>query len=321
MNRRDIKSNISRKFNEWVSSITDKDLQEQIKRHSYVTGGSITSLLIGEKPSDYDIYFDNFTTAVRVTEYYSKMIKSDQEIYVALGKYKQRLSRDLDLGRFFVNYAADFKEIPRIKLMIKSVGIAGEIPEQNYEYFEQIKDPENVNVETFIDELVGKIRKEGDEKYQPIFSSSNAISLSGGIQLITRFYGEISYIHKNFDFEHCKNYWRSDDGYLDLTTKALECTINKQLVYSGSNYPLASMFRIRKFLKKGWYINVADMLKIGFQISELDLTNVGVLEDQLTGVDVAYFHNLINYLREMKEKDPNFNMGFHYLSEVLEKVF
>jgi hypothetical protein len=184
-----------------------------------------------------------------------------------------------------------------------------------------ISDPNNVDVEKFVEELSGKIEHDKKETYQPVFSSSNAISLSGKIQIITRFYGPIEKIHKNFDFQHCKNWWRSSDGYLELDKEALLCTLNKQLIYKGSNYPLASMFRIRKFMQKGWYINVSDMLKIGYQISELDLTNFEVLEDQLTGVDVAYFHSLIKHLQELKEKDPQFNMGFHYLSEVLEKVF
>ena len=34
-----------------------------------------------------------------------------------------------------------------------------------------------------------------------------------------------------------------------------------------------------------------------FQISKLDLTNVDILEEQLIGVDVAYFDKLITILR------------------------
>jgi hypothetical protein len=29
--------------------------------------------------------------------------------------------------------------------------------------------------------------------------------------------------------------------------------LDKQLVYTGSRYPLASLFRLRKFHKRGWY--------------------------------------------------------------------
>jgi len=43
------------------------------------------------------------------------------------------------------------------------------------------------------------------------------------------------------------------------------------------------------------------MLKIVWQASKLDLSDVKVLEDQLTGVDVAYFLQVIEAL---KERDP-----------------
>jgi hypothetical protein len=41
---------------------------------------------------------------------------------------------------------------------------------------------------------------------------------------------------------------------------------------------------------------------MAMQISELDLTDLAVLEDQLTGVDTAYFLQLIE---KLKEKDPD----------------
>ncbi|HXJ41375.1 MAG TPA: hypothetical protein VNH18_18985, partial [Bryobacteraceae bacterium] len=62
----------------------------------------------------------------------------------------------------------------------------------------------------------------------------------------------------------------------------------------------SQLFRLRKFIKRGWSINAGQILKIAFQVSELDLNNLEVLEDQLTGVDVAYFVQLIT---KLKEKD------------------
>lgn len=317
MNRRNIKANLRKKFNDWVESIEDPSVQNLVKEHSIITGGAITSLLLGDKPTDYDIYFDNLETTVKVANYYSKKIKSSQPIYVALGPEKHiypgergQKWKDLELSGY------------RVWLVVKSAGIAGEEIDSGYQYFETIPDPNNVDVEHYVEQLSGKLEiEDSKKKYQPVFSSSNAISLTNKIQVIIRFYGPATEIHKNFDFIHCKNWWHSNSGELYLNRDALEAIINKQLVYEGSQYPLASMFRIRKFLNKGWYINVADMLKIAYQIADLNLKDLVVLEDQLIGVDVAYFTNLIKHLKEAQEKDPKFNMGFHYLSSVLERVF
>jgi hypothetical protein len=74
---------------------------------------------------------------------------------------------------------------------------------------------------------------------------------------------------------------------------------------------------MKKFILRGWSISAGEILKIMFQISELDLKDPCVLEEQLVGVDVAYFDTLINILRgtDSEKIDSNF------LNTVIDKVF
>ena len=58
-----------------------------------------------------------------------------------------------------------------------------------------------------------------------------------------------------------------------------------------------------------------------FQISELDLTNIEVLEDQLTGVDQAYFHQIIEFFQKKKSEDENFEIKLPYLISIVDKIF
>ena len=53
------------------------------------------------------------------------------------------------------------------------------------------------------------------------------------------------------------------------------------------------------------------------QISELDLKDIRVLEDHLTGVDVAY---LIQVIEALKAKDPE-KVNAAYLVEILDRMF
>lgn len=55
-----------------------------------------------------------------------------------------------------------------------------------------------------------------------------------------------------------------------------------------------------------------------FQISELNLKDPDVLEEQLIGVDVAYFGTLIEILRGNAD---NNNMTSEYLNEIIDRVF
>jgi hypothetical protein len=108
---------------------------------------------------------------------------------------------------------------------------------------------------------------------------------------------------------------------LVLRPAALEAILAKELIYSGSKYPVASLIRTRKFIKRGWRINAGQYVKMALQISELNLRDPNVLEDQLTGVDFAYFTQVIHYLRERQEKEANFEITASYLCEVIDRIF
>lgn len=53
------------------------------------------------------------------------------------------------------------------------------------------------------------------------------------------------------------------------------------------------------------------------QISDLDLHDPVVLQDQLTGVDCAYFMQLMS---KLKEKDPA-KVETAYLCEIIDRMF
>lgn len=213
----------------------------------------------------------------------------------------------------------------RIKVMLNSDGIA--------EDSDSIADQAEYDIDTYLDALADGDAIEGDifdtatedsgdsEKYRPIFMSTNAITLSNKIQLIVRFYGEPNEIHSNYDFVHATNYWDSKDKKVVLTLEALESIINKKLVYVGSKYPIASLVRTRKFIKRGWHIDAGQFVKMSFQIGELDLRNIYVLEDQLVGVDSIYFLNFINIMKERMLKDKSFVLTSDYLTTVIDRVF
>ena len=159
------------------------------------------------------------------------------------------------------------------------------------------------------------------DNYRPVYMTNNAITLSNKIQLILRFYGEPEKIHENYDFIHCTSYWKSWDGELVLPSRALEAIINKELYYIGSKYPLCSLVRTRKFLKRGWTINAGQLVKMALQLHDLDLTNLHVFEEPLIGVDSAYFMNFLFLLKEKEQQDPCFSMCSNYLIDLINTVF
>jgi hypothetical protein len=312
MKAKSIKGRIHRKINLWLDSVEDEALRGRLKNGVIVTGGSIASMLLGEEVNDFDIYLRSYDLAKEVAEYY-------------LGKFQQKHQSGIKTP------LKVYADGTRVKIVVKSAGIASdEGTEKPYEYFEGrpdesaaayvgdvLNDP--AQIEDTYQEIESTVlsQEEKNEKYVPRFLTSNAITLSGKIQVILRFFGEPDEIHGNYDFVHCTNYWSSWDNNLVLRPAALETLLSKELRYVGSKYPICSVVRLRKFIERGWRVNAGQILKMAMQISELNLKDLKVLEDQLTGVDTAYFIQLLDRLRE---KDPE-KVDGAYLVEIIDRIF
>jgi len=307
-----IKGILKRKVEEWIASIEDTAVQDLVKRDVIVTGGAIASMLLGEEVNDFDIYFRTPETAEAVARYYVGRFQPQKESGISC-KIEVRRVDD------------------RIQVYVKSAGIASEAgAEEEYRYFEgrpaeeagayvgDVMDDPGTIQETHDEEREAtKTKKVKGKPYRPLFVSSNAITLSNDVQIILRFTGEPDVIHENFDFVHCTSYWTYQGNELVLRPQALEALLSRELKYIGSRYPICSLIRIRKFVKRGYSINAGQILKMVTQCQSLDLSDPKVLQEQLTGVDVAYFSQLIS---ELKAKDST-KIDMVYLVEVIDRMF
>lgn len=313
MKAKTIKAVLRKKTNDWLASIEDDSVRELAAKNTIVTGGCIASMLLREPVNDYDIYFRTREATEAVANYYVK-------------RFEPQARKGIPC-KIWVEAAED-----RVRIVVKSAGIASEEgTETPYEYFEArpegdagqyvgevMTDPgeiEEAYEET--EALALEAEDEGKPLYRPVFLSTNAITLSHKVQIVLRFFGEPDEIHANYDFVHCTNYWTAWDNTLELRKDALQALLARELLYVGSKYPVCSLFRIRKFIKRGWTINAGQILKAVMQVSALDLTSIAVLQDQLTGVDCAYFCEVIS---KLKEKDPE-KVNTAYLIEIIDRMF
>lgn len=310
MKAKTIKALLAKKFASFVASIEDDTVRALVERNTIITGGCIASMLLGEKINDFDLYFTNLETTKAVADYYVKrfQVKNRHGIPCSI-------------------YAEEFEG--RVRIVVKSAGVASaDGADKPYKYFEGQPEGEAAGyvgevmgdpgeIEEAYQETEEMALATEDATYRPVFMSTNAITLSDKIQIVLRFYGEADAIHENYDFVHCTNYWTSKDRELTLRQPALESLLCRELRYVGSKYPVCSVIRLRKFIRRGWVINAGQILKMMMQISELDLTDPLVLQDQLTGVDSAYF---IELMTKVKENDPE-KVNAAYLVEIIDRMF
>lgn len=340
MQKKTIEKVLSKKFDEWVNTITDEKVKSLVKGNSIITGGCITSMFLREPINDFDVYFTNKETTKAVAEYYVDIFNE------RIGKtrnnvgYKHNaivIDGALPIEEQLNKYGEELwqsgmlEEIPedRIKIVVRSDGVANaNASDYENEDIEDGNEDPYYNIISNADEILSSeliknnAIKNDKKKYLPVFLSTNAISLSDSVQLIIRFYGNPDEIHSNYDFTHCTNYWLSSDEKLYTNTKALECILSKTLFYQGSKYPLCSIIRTRKFLKRGWNINAGQYLKMAMQLNQLDLSDIHVLEDQLIGVDTLYFRAVIDALKhKIRDTEQNESIDNSYVVTLIDKVF
>jgi len=279
MKARTIEKILRRKFDAFTATITDQFVKALVMKNSLITGGSIASMLLDEQVNDYDVYFTDAPTALAVARYYATIFSTTPP----------EVTLD-EAGRVF----------------FKADRIGG-----NPALRMDDPNPEDSGAQEAIDAAAN------DGTYRPLFISPNAITLSDGVQIIIRFYGSPDEIHSNYDFVHCTNCWESSTGKLTLRAAALEALLTKELRYVGSKYPLCSIIRTRKFIKRGWSINAGQYLKMALQLNELDLLDISTLQDQLIGVDSAHFRMLLS---QIAESDPE-KVNTGYIIEIIDRLF
>jgi hypothetical protein len=326
MKRKTINAVITKKFNEWLESISDENVKKLVKKNTVITGGCIASMINNEKPKDFDVYFTNQETVIAVAKYYIGKFNElnphrlciirlytgidfanpDSEINKEYARQQSLTDGDEGRDSDFLDFHEMHKgnnELGRVFIFIRSGGVVSEKPID-------LQDCENP-----LDEDIEDTEDKNKPKYRPVFFSSNAITLSDKIQIVTRFYGNPEEIHSNFDYVHATNYWTSDEGKLVLNIEAYEACHNKELIYVGSKYPVCSLFRMRKFLDRGFTITAGEILKIAMNVNEFNLTDVKVLRDQLIGVDSAFFQHLIDAIKGKKKIDRT------YLTTILNRLY
>lgn len=287
----------------WLDSITDVDVRLLAASNTIVTGGAIASMLLGEPVNDFDIYFKDKKTALAVAQYYVKVFNQTNPS----DSYKPEV-----LEKTVQNIVGEEEE--RVLIYMKSTGVAQEaeptLSEDDAINLEFLKDPFST-AEDMITLL-----KDKKSRFRPVFLSDNAVTLSDRIQLIIRFWGDPTIIHRTFDFVHAMCWYDYRTKHLETPPEALKSLLAKNLIYQGSLYPVASLFRIRKFIKRGWKISAGQMLKIIVQLNGVDLLNPSILREQLLGVDVSYMHELISTIQNEKGK-----IDTTYLGNLIDTIF
>lgn len=276
--KKQIEGILSSKIEEWVGSLTQTALKQNILEHYIISGGAIVSLLLGEEPNDYDIYYHDVEACYTITYHYCEVMKSKG--------FTPFIHRNPHVGSWIKPSLPGSVEIQETSNEEESIAtiIATKPAKKSYTFYGPSQ----------------SVKKKGYGSYKPIHITSNSITLTDDIQIVTRVCGNPIEIHKTFDFIHCVNYYTPETG-LVLNKFAIESILTKELKYMGTPYPICSLFRMKKFIDRGWTISHTEMLKIITDIMKTPL-NKKSLEFQLqTGLNSSWNNLIENLPDDMSE--------------------
>jgi len=352
MREKVIRGILRNKIAAWLNSIEDKQLVELLHDNIIVTGGAIASLWLNEKVSDYDIYLKSKEAVLKAAKHYVKAFAENPPPKFGNGQPARIFVDTVYTMGDLRGERAPGDMGDRVRVVVKSVGVAAESGDDNsYAYFESqppksaeqyldkvVKSHEDEEIMAHVDrqdmglpdadnkqfvegatDIARDLMAPGKAKYRPIFLSGNAITLANDIQLCIRFYGTAEEVHKNFDYVHCTNWYDYAADELHLNFEAIKSLAQKELRYVGSLYPICSVIRTRKFLKRGWTCDAGQYIKMAVHINDLDLADIRVWEEQLTGVDAAYFMQMIEIIKS--EVKTGIKLDGAYIIQLIDRLF
>lgn len=178
-------------------------------------------------------------------------------------------------------------------------------------------------------------KKEEVKKLEDIFSqfdkciklteTANAITYKYNnqiYQVIKAFVGHPVDIMNQFDFTICMGSYGIHSGYFILHDTFLLHLADKSLIFNtAAQYPVCSLYRVHKYLKRGYQLPPAQLLKIILKINTLNLLNPSVLKEQLEGVDTLLLKPLTDqYLQDNTQDQININDFLDFVEKHLDRI-
>jgi hypothetical protein len=145
--------------------------------------------------------------------------------------------------------------------------------------------------------------------FKEVYKSDSAItytsSITGSrIQIIynPKIIGNVFDIINKFDFTICMCAYNFANLSFYCAKNYLTDNISKRLVFNiNTPYPISSLYRLQKYIKKGYKFSGIDSVKMALTINSLHIKTINDLKDQLQGVDTLALKDLTDKLGSFGE--------------------
>lgn len=133
-------------------------------------------------------------------------------------------------------------------------------------------------------------------------------------QLICAEFGTPQEILAKFDFTMCKAAWDVATGHFVFDELFLKHVAQKRLCFNPhAIYPICSLWRAAKFIKRGWRLPGIEAIKLALAIHNIKIDDRKDLKDQLMGIDTIFLAELTDGLKTNPEAKYDFGEAIEYV--------
>jgi len=126
-------------------------------------------------------------------------------------------------------------------------------------------------------------------------------------------------VMSNFDFTVCECVYSPGLREFTMGENFLADLCGRRLVYNiHAKYPIASLWRTNKYIKKGFTLAAIESIKLALCINNLNIKTYQDLKEQLEGIDTLFLAELTDILLKNESKEYDLRTAIDYMNQVLE---
>lgn len=154
-----------------------------------------------------------------------------------------------------------------------------------------------------------------------VTDSALSVILDGHrVQFIKVVTGTPEEVIDTFDFTVCQAAYSWRQGFM-FGREFMKHLAQRRLVFNiAAKYPICSLYRARKFIRRGFHFSGIEAIKLGLRIQALEIETYKQLREQLMGIDTLFLKDLTDSLKGQDEKKYDMNEFFETLEAWLYKL-
>lgn len=125
-----------------------------------------------------------------------------------------------------------------------------------------------------------------------------------------------------FDFTVCMGLYNFGSRLFYLDDKFLVHLSQRKIVFNSKTlYPISSLVRLHKYMKRGFTVSGIEFLKVGLRINSLEMKTYADLKEQIQGIDTMFLRGFISSIcpdEKLAVTEYSMDTTFEYLDKYID---